>query len=99
MKPQRPRSSSSVAASVAVHIVLGALLVRVLSFGPFGMFDREPPSAPVERIGFVALPQDGPAHSGISGGDDRPERPKDAPPPLVAPTAIPTGVPVAPSRA
>ena len=94
MKPQRQRSSTSVAVSIALHLVLGLGLARALTFGPFdGLFSDESPSVPVERIGFVALPQAGPAQAGISGGDGRPERPKHAQPPLVAPTVIPTGIP------
>ena len=95
-KPQQPQPRSSVAISIALHVVLGLVLVRFLTFGSLNLFDDG--TAPVERIGFVALPQDGPPSPGVSGGDDRPERPRTAPPPLVAPSAVPTGVPVLPAE-
>ena len=95
---KRPRQTSSFLVSLALHIVLGVVLVRTLTFGPLNrLFDDEPTSAPVERIGFVALPQEGPPQAGISGGDGRPERAKPPTPPLVAPVAVPTGVPAAPA--
>lgn len=98
MLRKRPPQTSSFVVSLALHIVLGVLLVRTLTFGPLNrLFDGDPPSAPVERIGFVALPQDGPPQAGISGGDDRPERPKREAPPLVAPTEVPNGLPEAPA--
>ena len=92
---QQPQHRSSVAISIALHVVLGVALVRLLTFGNISLFDDT--SAPVERIGFVALPQEGPPSPGVSGGDGRPERPRSARPPLVAPSAVPTGVPVAPA--
>ena len=95
---KRPRQTSSFLVSLALHLVLGVVLVRTLTFGPLDrLFDDDPTSAPVERIGFVALPQEGPPQSGISGGDNRPERPKPETPALVAPAAVPTGVPEAPA--
>ena len=92
---QQPQPRSSVAISVVLHVVLGVVLVRFLTFGHLSFFDEDR-SAPVERIGFVALPQDGPPSPGISGGDGRPVSPRAARPP-VAPTAVPAGVPAAPA--
>ena len=99
MKQQQPpQPRSSVAISFALHVVLGVVLVRFLTFGPLYDIFRDPDARPpVERIGFVALPQGGPAQAGVSGGDDRPERPRRTPPPLVAPASIPVGIPAAPA--
>lgn len=94
---QQPQHRSSVAISVVLHVVLGVVLVRFLTFGSLNLFDDPDASAPVERIGFVALPQEGPPSPGISGGDGRPMRPRAERPPLVAPSAVPAAVPIAPA--
>jgi hypothetical protein len=93
------RPSSSVLVSVAVHAVVGAALVRVLTM-PLPLseyFAREHvTSLPVERISFVTLPKGTSAVTtpGRSGGDGRPERPNARPaPPLVAPPATPPTLP------
>ena len=86
-------------ASVALHIVLGAALLRVLLIPvPLkSLFERE--AAPVpERIGFIALPRQGAPDPGRSGGDDRPLVPKarrTAPPAFVAPVGVPSPLPAA----
>jgi hypothetical protein len=102
VKPQR-RPPTSLALSIALHVVVGAVLVRVLTIPlPLDdLFDRDHGSnPPVERIGFVALPKAGPVTTpGRSGGDGRPLSKRAAPPPpLVAPTSVPSAIP-APSAA
>lgn len=95
MRPRR--IDPSVLVSVALHVVLGVLIVRVLTFGsPLGdLFRRDKTvSLPVERISFLALPRgSGAPTSGRSGGDGRPERAPEPLPPLVAPVTVPTSIP------
>ena len=100
---RRPAGGSrSVVISIALHIVLGAALVRLLlvplpSMNLFGHAHAPPPI--VERISFLALPKTSNATiPGRSGGDDRTVS-KVLPKPLVAPTAIPSAVPAAPPAA
>jgi hypothetical protein len=96
----RPESRRALAASVALHVLLVAALVRVLLLPlPFSNFlHREHiTSLPAERISFIALPTTaGPTIPGKSGGNDRPvtHKPK---PPLVAPPATPSVLPPAPA--
>lgn len=102
MKPQR-QAPASLALSLALHVVLGALLVRVLTMPlPLSsLFDRDHGSQPkVEHISFIALPKAGPVTTpGRNGGDGRPLAKRSAPPPpLRAPTTIPSALP-APSTA
>jgi len=102
VKPQR-RPPTSLALSIALHVVVGAVLVRVLTIPlPLDdLFDRDRGSEPkVERISFIALPKAGPVPTpGKSGGDGRPPSERSAPPPpLRAPTAVPSTLP-APSAA
>lgn len=95
MRPRRVEPS--VLVSVAIHVVVGALLVNLLTFGsPLGDFFRreKPASLPVERISFLSLPRgSGPSAPGRSGGDGRPERAPEPLPPLVAPVSVPTSIP------
>jgi hypothetical protein len=101
LQPQR-RSPQSVAVSVALHVVLGAALLRLLAM-PLPLaklsrwFQREKVQIPVERISFLQLPKaNAPVTTpGRSGGDGRPERPAShAPaPPLTAPPEVPSAVP------
>ena len=59
-------------ASIALHVVLGAVLLQVLLIpGRLRWALDEPPPRP-ERIGFIALPRDGAFDPGKDGGDDRP---------------------------
>jgi hypothetical protein len=94
----RRRLSVSAIASIALHVVIGVALIRVLLipypftslFGP-----KEQPVEP-ERISFLALPQQSPTPSpGKSGGNGRPvtEPKKNPAPPLVAPTEVPSALP------
>ena len=91
------RVEPSVLVSIGLHVVVGALIVQLLTFGsPLGdLFRRErATSLPVERISFLALPRSaGPTTPGRSGGDGRPERAPERLPPLVAPLTVPTLIP------
>lgn len=91
------RPGSPLLASIALHIVLGAALLRVLLIPvPLRtLFEKEPAPVP-ERIGFIALPREGATDPGRSGGDDRPLVPKErrtAPRALVAPTGVSSTIP------
>ena len=96
----RRRPAGTVALSIALHVVIGAALLRVLMVPyPFlSLFgEKEAPIQP-ERISFLALPQTAETPSpGRSGGNNVPETTtKRAPaPPLVAPQGVPTVVPPA----
>jgi hypothetical protein len=82
--------------SVALHVVLGAGLLYVISVpGSLdGWFKTEKaPPVVVERIGFLAAPNQGPPSPGRSGGDGRPAREAAAQPRVVAPTEVPSGIP------
>jgi hypothetical protein len=89
--------------AAALHVVLGAALLKLLAIPlPLSsLFDDEKPV--VERISFIAVPRnDGtPPQAGQRGGDDRPVREPSAPAPKIeAPREVPTGVaPSAPARA
>jgi hypothetical protein len=89
--------------SVVLHAVVGAGLLELLLMPhPHSQWLKRTHGAPppVERIGFLALPQTGPVNTpGKSGGNGRPIsklRPAAA---LVAPSAVPNGVPAAPAPA
>ena len=98
MKSRERRFDGSLLVSIALHIVVGAALVLVLSIpNPIRqwltMQHGEPPK--VEHITYLAAPS--PASTkGQSGGDNIPVRGKTRARPLVAPTTIPTTVPPAP---
>ncbi len=96
----RKRVSRPLATSIAIHIVIAFALVRFLvSPSAFTMiFGRvSSPPVPAERVGFLRLPKSGgPAVEGKSGGDNRPVS-KTPDQKLVAPTVIPTTIPVAPT--
>ena len=100
MKLKQRQTTTSLAISIALHLVLGAALVRVvlMPLPPSDLFEREKGSQPpVERIGFIALPKAGPVTTaGKSGGDGRPVSSRPVPP-LRAPTAVPNDVPAAPA--
>src|SRR5215212_3279769 len=97
---RRRRPSRPLAVSVALHIVVAFGLVRFLiSPSAFTMiFGRvKSPPVPAERIGFLRLPKSsGPAVVGKSGGDNKPLS-KTPAPKLVAPTSIPSTIPVTPA--
>ena len=96
-KPER-RIDGSLLVSIAVHIVVGAALILILSVpNPIKqwltMNHGEPPK--FEHITYVAIPSAGSAKA-QNGGDNVPVRGKARARPLVAPTTIPTAVPPAP---
>lgn len=102
MIPRQPRGASAFAVSVILHVVIGAALLRVLTMpnainSLFSWWGRP---APVERIGFLALPRsEGPSRKLKAGGDNRPDRGKpstESAAPVVAPSAAPSAVPTAP---
>src|SRR5215212_2166147 len=90
----RRRLSGPVLASIIVHVVAGAALLRVLLIPyPFtSLFGKKEQTVVPERISFLALPQESATQSpGKSGSNGRPENAREtAAPPLVAPAAVPT---------
>ena len=105
MIPRQPRSTRWVITSLALHVVIGAVLWRVLTMPNMlnEIFSRWGQRAPVERIGFLALPRaGGPAVAAKAGGDNRPvvEHPTPEPPmpAITAPTAMPSALPAAPKK-
>jgi hypothetical protein len=96
------RFPPAVLVSLAVHIVVGAVIVQSLSVPTrlSSLFTRAR-RAPVvaERIGFLSLPRGpGPAVAGRRGGDGSPATAVPAPA-LVAPTVVPDGIPPTPAAA
>ena len=85
--------------SVALHVVVGAALLRVLliPYSFTSLFPTKEQAVEAERISFLALPQTSATPSpGRSGGNGRPiTRPTETPPapPLVAPTEVPSALP------
>lgn len=90
------RPSGSLLVSIAIHVVLGVVLLTVVH-APHVFQERfatRPEPQVAERIGFLRLPDTGEDTPGRSGGDGRPL--SEVPPretPLVAPSEIPTGIP------
>ena len=98
MKKSERRIDGSLLVSIALHIVVGAALVLILSIpNPIQqwltMNHGVPPT--VEHITYVAAPSAA-STRGQNGGDNIPVRGKTRARPLVAPTTIPTTVPPAP---
>jgi len=98
MKRRRP--DPSLLTSVALHIVLGAALARVLmNPGSLPNWLRRAEGAPPkeERIEYVTIGPRAPTAAptpGRSGGDGRPERSNTRlRPPIAAPTTVPSTVP------
>jgi hypothetical protein len=97
------RIDGSVAASIAIHVVVGVFLLWVLSI-PYPLrelLERTRPRVSPERISFISIPNRGETTSGRSGGDGLPERP-DSPRtparPLVAPSSTPSVIPTPPAE-
>jgi hypothetical protein len=93
---KRRRRPSYLAASVALHVLIGVLLVRFL-ITPNMIWlilgGGKPAPVPTERIGFLRLPKaKGTPVVGKSGGDNRPVS-KTAPVKLVPPTTVPNALP------
>lgn len=100
---QLRRPSTPFLASIAVHIVVIGFFVQALVmerplFDVFGRH-RSQEVGPVEHIGFLSLP---PAKGnpntppGRSGGNGRPEHARSVTP-VVAPSAVPSKLPAAPT--
>jgi hypothetical protein len=95
------RIDGSVAASIAIHVVVGVFLFWVLSI-PYPLreiLQRTWPRVSPERIGFISIPNRGETTPGRSGGDglpERPETPRAPTRPLVAPSATPSAIPAPP---
>lgn len=91
------RIDGSVAASIAIHVVVGVGLLWVLSI-PYPLRElltRTRPRVSPERISFISIPNRGETTPGRSGGDGLPERPNAAPMPtrpLVAPSETPSAI-------
>jgi hypothetical protein len=103
--PRLPRATSAFAVSVILHVVIGAALLHVLTIPNAlnSLFSTWGQPAPVERIGFLALPRStAPSEAPRAGGDNRPDRgrPVSEPAPvLTAPVTTPFAVPTAPAAA
>lgn len=96
------RPSGSLLVSIALHIVLGAALAWVLSIPvPFKQWYQQYRAAnPEEHITYVVPGAPAPTGAaptpGRSGGNGRPITRPEPPPPLTAPTQIPSTIPPAP---
>lgn len=104
MRGPEPRGTSAFAVSVILHLVIGTALLRVLTTPNAlnSLFSNWGRPAPVERIGFLALPREsGGARQVKAGGDNRPDRNRpsvEAPAPvLVSPVETPSALPAAPA--
>ena len=89
------RPSGSLLVSLALHVVLGAALIWVLSIPyPFHnwLFPTPPHEKPAEHISYVALPG-GAGGAGQPASEGRPAAAPHRAPRLVAPSAVPTTVP------
>jgi len=102
MKQER-QTTTSLALSIAVHLVVGAVLVRVLTYPlPLDdLFVRERGSEPpIEHVSFIAVPSRAAVTTpGRSGGDGRPvgARPTRLRAPTTVPPQVPAVVPAAPA--
>jgi hypothetical protein len=95
-----PRSASAFVVSIILHVVIGGALLRIVMIpNAFAMLlGQSWLPAPVERIGFIALPHlpRQPSEAPRAGGDNRPDRGKPSATPmptLVAPAVTPNAVP------
>lgn len=96
----KQRFSPAVLVSLAVHVVVGTVIVQSLlvptRFTSLFTRERRAP-VPVERIGFVSIPRGtGPAVTGRRGGDGSPVTAVPAPA-IIAPGVIPDRIPTAPA--
>ena len=91
----RKRSAGSLAASIAIHVMVIVALINIVFRYPLGqLMGISKPEMTPERIQFVKVP---PQPTENSGGQRtaEPSRPA-APAPLQAPVVAPTTIPVAP---
>ena len=90
--------------SLAIHVVLVALFVRIVIV-PFDFLaspGRKAIPLPVERIGFLALPRSAQPQRATprAGGDNRTPRAQQAvPTPIAPPPAVPSTIPEPPKQA
>jgi hypothetical protein len=89
--------------SLAIHLVLVALFVRIVIVPYDFLTPKGPKAAPlvVERIGFLALPRsvEPQRERPRSGGDNRSPSAVPAPAAVPAPTAVPATIPEPPKEA
>lgn len=99
-KTRERASPRVVAISLALHVLVGAAIIRVLLVTPpiSKFFHHEVvPSPPVEAITYVAVaPPPGAPTPVRAGGNGKPIT-APVPPPLVAPPSTPTSVPPVPT--
>ena len=100
--PFSRRSTGSLAASIAIHVVVVAALVQIVFRYPLGQLMGIPPELVQERVQFVKV---APQPTENSGGGKRAAAPQEeaAPAPLITPsqpaTTIPAPQPIDSSRA
>ncbi|MGH7653869.1 MAG: hypothetical protein ACREN6_04330 [Gemmatimonadaceae bacterium] len=91
------RGPWTIAASVAIHVVVIAVLVRV-AIVPLHWIDGSRPPEPMQtHVDYVRVPADSGSHR-KAGGDNRRVTSKVAPAPLVTPTEVPSELPPEPSK-
>ncbi len=89
---RRPDQKGSVVASVAIHVVLIALIASITFRYPISAFFNNHEVAKDEHVQYVVVrPQ--PAGTGVEKAAKTPPKKTQAPKPLVAPTAVPTELP------
>ena len=96
--PVEERSRGSLAVSAALHVVVGALLLWVLSIpAPFEqwLMSSRPDQAHAERVTYAAVPNGAQTTTQRPGGRAHPVRGAERQPPttLVAPLTVPSTVP------
>ncbi len=102
MIPRQPRDIPALAVSVILHVVIGVALLRLLAIPNAlnELFSNWGQPAPVEQIGFLALPRSAtPSEAPRAGGDNRPARGEavaEPTPAITSPTVTPGAVPAAP---
>jgi hypothetical protein len=96
------RPGAPLVVSIVLHVLIGAgLLELLLAPHPHSNWLRKTHGAPppVEHIGFLALPQTGPENTpGKSGGNGQPITNRKPASTLVAPSAVPNGLPAVPEK-
>jgi hypothetical protein len=96
------RPGVPLAVSVALHVLIGAGLLELLLMPrPHSHWLKQFRGAtpPIERIGFLQLPEAGKeTNVGKSGGNGQPITKARPPKVLTAPAAVPTGIPAAPAQ-
>jgi hypothetical protein len=101
-RPEHRRPDGSFLVSIALHLVLGAALLFVLSI-PYPvdqwLKSRDGSRPAVEHITYVATPSGGPTVPQRNGGDNVPARTRVRSLPLVAPSTVPSRLPAAPATA